>query len=230
MFERLLTQLEPITGSYTETWCRFTVIRDMLCVCFSAWLAEFNRRVVQYTYPCRFLCRDAITTQHPVWSVSLSQCCWWSYQSCYETKHLITCFMTKNSPVYQANSAVKSKQVSMTGPLRICRSPAGSKWMFGSGTCCPGLVGAVGEEASARLSERWQCARRVCAHSWGCDRKTVRVLLLLLHLSLPVIDLHCNVVNSANPTLMMQSKQFLHQQNVTMWRLDMFIGKCTFQN
>lgn len=180
MFERLLTQLEPITRSYTKTWCRFTVIMDTLCECVFQ-LYWLNSADMWYsTHPCRLLCRDAITTQHPVWPVSL--CCWWSFQSWYETKHLITCFMTKNSPVYQASSAVKSKQVSMTGPLQICRSPAGSKWMFGSGTCCPGLVGAVGEEASARLSERWQCARRVCAHSWGCDRKTVRVLLLLLHL------------------------------------------------
>lgn len=53
----------------------------------------------------------------------------------------------------------------MTGPLEIRRSPAGSKWMFGSGMRRPGLVLAVGEEASAWLSERWQCARRVCAHS-----------------------------------------------------------------
>lgn len=67
--------------------------------------------------------------------------------------------------MHQAYSAVKSKQVSMTGPLQIRGSPAGSKWMFGSSMCCPGLVGAVGEEASAWLSERWQCARRVCAHS-----------------------------------------------------------------
>lgn len=28
-----------------------------------------------------------------------------------------------------------------------------------------GLVDTVGEEASARLSERWQCTGRVCAHS-----------------------------------------------------------------
>lgn len=41
--------------------------------------------------------------------------------------------------------------------------PAASKWMFGCDECCPGLVGAVGEEASARLSERWR-AHALAAH------------------------------------------------------------------
>lgn len=41
--------------------------------------------------------------------------------------------------------------------------------MFGCDKRCPGLVGAVGEEASARLSERW----RACTGSVHAITETV---------------------------------------------------------
>lgn len=52
--------------------------------------------------------------------------------------------------------------------FRSCRAR-----MDGLAVACaaPVLASTVGEEANARLSERWQHVRRVCARSWGHDRK-----------------------------------------------------------
>lgn len=69
----------------------------------------------------------------------------------------------------------------LTSPARLNLS--NSRWhtcfrscrarMDGLAAACaaPVLASTVGEEANARLSERWQHVRRVCAHSWGHDRK-----------------------------------------------------------
>lgn len=79
--------------------------------------------------------------------------------------------------------------------------------MFGGDKCCPGLVGAVGEEASARLSERWRACVSSVHESVGtltgnskgsCSRCVVSAV--------PMMDLRFNFVNSASPPLVMESQ------------------------
>lgn len=75
--------------------------------------------------------------------------------------------------------------------------------MFGCDECGPGLAGAVGEEASARLSERWRLACTASVHGGAatltgnsegshsrCDVSAV-----------PMMDLRFNLVNSASRPL-----------------------------
>lgn len=52
--------------------------------------------------------------------------------------------------------------------------------MFGGDKCCPGLVGTVGEEASARLSERWRACVASVHKSVGTLTEKQRGLLLPL--------------------------------------------------
>lgn len=124
----------------------------------------------------------------------------------FKAKLFITCILCACVWVYGATGitcAVRFKQVLMTGPLHNQRSPAGSKWMFGSGVCYPGLVGAVGEEAEWKMAA---CMESVCTQLrlW---QETVRVLLLPLHLPPPLIDLRFNFVNSSSSALAMESEQ-----------------------
>lgn len=78
--------------------------------------------------------------------------------------------------------------------------------MFGCDKRGPGLVGAVGEEASARLSERWRActgsvhaiAETVTGNSEGC-RSRCGVS------AVPMMDLPFNFVNSGSPALVMES-------------------------
>lgn len=69
----------------------------------------------------------------------------------------------------------------LTSPAQLNLS--NSQWHTCFGSCrarmdglavacaAPVLASTAGEEANARLSERWQHVRRVCARSWGHDRK-----------------------------------------------------------
>lgn len=72
--------------------------------------------------------------------------------------------------------------------------------MFGSDKCCPGLVGAVGEEASARLSEKWRAnTETLTGNSEGSRSRCVVS-------AVPMMDLRFNFVNSASPPLVMESR------------------------
>lgn len=66
------------------------------------------------------------------------------------------------------------------------------------------------------------CKESVCTQLrlW---QETVRVLLLLLHLSLPMIDLHFNFVNSASPALTMESEQ---RAGSRLWYLEYLFTFC----
>lgn len=79
--------------------------------------------------------------------------------------------------------------------------------MFGCDKCRPGLVGAVGEEASARLSERWRaCMESVRAIAETVTGNSESSRSHCVASAMPMMDLRFNFVNSASPALVMESQ------------------------
>lgn len=79
--------------------------------------------------------------------------------------------------------------------------------MFGCDKCCPGLVGAVGEEASARLSERWRaCTASVHASAETLTGNSEGSRSRCVVSAVPMMDLRFNFVNSASPPLVVESQ------------------------